>query len=218
MRQENDAERITSIRTRDGGTCGTSPVNRNTRGDGSTRGRMLVQRWFQDTRTAYGWYLYGRETHKRRQWPKRKAWESRLFCHLKKARRLSHIYGRSSSVACRCGLGGYPRTNTIPFCMSGKPIGCSDYRGSYPQRSREGCTLQGLRRVAGASVAERSDSFRLQLNRSPRAEFRDFNLQRPRPPQVSGDRGSITGISGTIVAAEKSHAFVTREVFPGSDG
>jgi hypothetical protein len=213
-----DANKIYIPFNCDGKRCGTLPSNRNISGDWQhTEPDAWFNAWFQTLRTAYGWYLYGRETHNAEAMAKAESVLNLALSSPQKGGAFPTIYmvDRHQWFA-DDGWAGY-QDDYHSFDMSWTAYWMLRWiEDLTPQRSTEVLSFTKaygeflLEHQLPSGVIPSWYSPSLQ----PRAEFRDFNAETAPSALFLATLGTVTGDQRYIVAAEQAMAFVTREVIP----
>jgi hypothetical protein len=198
--------------------CGTLTSNRNITGDWEhTEPDAWFNAWFQTLRTAYGWYLYGRETHDADVMGKAESVLNLALSAPQKEGAFPTIYmvNRHQWFA-DDGWAGYG-DDYHAFCMSWTAYWMLRWvQDLTPERSGEvlhfakayGDFLLLHQLPSGVIPSWYSQSL------EPRAEFRDFNAETAPSALFLVTLGGITGDHRYIAGAERAMAFVTKEVTP----
>jgi hypothetical protein len=202
----------------DGKRCGTLSSYRNIAGDWKHTGPdAWFNAWFQTLRTAYGWYLYGRETHDADVMAKAESVLNLALSAPQNEGAFPTVYlANKHQWILDDGWAGYQlRYHT--FCMS--------WTAYWMLRWVEDLTPN--RSVEVLRFAKAYGDFLLQhqlpngvmpswytAQLEPRAEFRDFNAETAPSALFLVTLGTATHDQRYIGAAEKAMTFVTREVLP----
>ena len=201
-----------------GKRCGTLPSNRNISGDWQhTESDAWFNAWFQTLRTAYGWYLYGRETHDSEAMAKAESVLNLALSAPQKNGAFPTIYmvNQRRWIA-DDGWAGY-QNDYHAFCMSWTAYWMLRWAEDLePQRSKEVLHFAKaygdflLQHQLPSGVIPSWYSPALQ----PREEFRDFNAETAPSALFLTALGTATGDHAYIVGAEKAMSFIEREVVP----
>jgi hypothetical protein len=215
---ETDANKIYVSFDCSGKRCGTLTSNRNIAGDWEhPETDAWFNAWFQTLRTAYGWYLYGRETHDADVMARAESVLNLALAAPQREGAFPTIYmvNRHQWFA-DDGWAGY-QDSYHSFCMSWTAYWMLRWvQDLTPQRSAEVLQFVGaygeflLRHQLPSGVIPSWYSSSLQ----PRAEFRDFNAETAPSALFLATLGTVTGDQRYIAAAERAMGFVTKEVVP----
>jgi hypothetical protein len=215
---ETDTNKIYVPFDCDGKRCGTLASNRNIAGDWQhTEPDAWFNAWFQTLRTAYGWYLNGRETHNADAMAKAESVLNLALSAPQKEGAFPTIYmvNRRQWFA-DDGWAGY-KDDYHAFCMSWTAYWMLRWvQDLTPQRSAEvlhfvkayGDFLLHQQLPSGVIPSWYSPSL------VPRTEFGNFNAETAPSALFLATLGTVTGDQRYIAAAERAMAFVTREVVP----
>lgn len=199
--------------------CGTLPSNRNIAGDWNhAEPDAWFNAWFQTLRTAYGWYLYGRNAHDDDAMAKAESVLNLVLSAPQKEGAFPTIYlVKSRRWVPDDGWAGY-QDSYHTFCMS--------WTAYWMLRWMEDLTPQRAADVLPFVKAYGDFLLQHQLpsgvipswydsqSLTPRAEFRDFNAETAPSALFLATLGTVTGDRRYIAAAEKAMDFVTKEVVP----
>lgn len=199
--------------------CGTLPSNRNVGGHWDHPGPdAWFNAWFQTLRTAYGWYLYGRETHDADAMAKAESVLNLALSAPQKQGAFPTIYLLNDHKwVPDDGWAGY-QDDYHAFCMS--------WTAYWMLRWIEDLTPQRASDVLPFVKAYGDFLLRHQLpsgvipswydaqSFQPRPEFRDFNAETAPSALFLATLGTVTHDPRYIAAAEKAMDFVTKEVVP----
>jgi len=173
--------------------------------------------WFQNLRTAYGWFLYGRHTNNLEM--KRKA-EQVLNLALRSPRNngaFSTIYLHDTGEWFRDdGWAGY-QNHYHTFCMSWTAYWMLRWASDLaPERKSEILAfitpyadyLLRVQRPSGLIPSW------LDENEQPREEFRDFNAETAGSALFLAEFSAVSGEKKYLAAALRAQEFIAREVLP----
>ncbi|MFN8062421.1 MAG: hypothetical protein U0Q12_24930 [Vicinamibacterales bacterium] len=202
-----------------GRRCGALTSNRNPWGkwDDAPKDDAWFNAWFQNLRTAYGWYLHGRrvsdDTTMKRA-------EQVLNLALASPRRdgaFSTIYVRDTNTWIReDGWAGYP-DDYHTFCMSWTGYWMLRWAGDLlPARKAEilafltpyGDLLLAKQRASGAIPSW------LDASLQPRTEFGEFNAETAGSALFLSALADLTADTRYRDGALRAMTFITREVLP----
>jgi hypothetical protein len=203
----------------DGERCGALTSNRNPWGkwNDAPKEDAWFNSWFQNLRTAYGWYLYSQRTHDSEM--KRKA-EQILNLALKSPQHngvFSTIYLHDTNTWLRDdGWAGYP-DDYHTFCMSWTAYWMLRWANDLvPARKPE--ILAYLRPYADFLLKAQEPSGCIpswfDQNLQPREEFRDFNAETAGSALFLAEFAEIVPVSKYLDAAIKAQDFISQEVLP----
>jgi hypothetical protein len=198
--------------------CGTLPSNRNISGDWQhTQPDAWFNAWFQTLRTAYGWYLYGRQAHDLEAMDKAESVLNLALSAPQQNGAFPTIYMVNEHKWFRDdGWAGY-EDDYHSFCMSWTAYWMLRWAVDLvPQRSAE--VLHFVKAYGDFLLQHQLPSGVIpswyNSDLQPRAEFRDFNAETAPSALFLATLGSVTKDQRYIAAAEKAMAFVEREVVP----
>jgi len=203
----------------DGARCGALTSNRNPWGrwQDAPKEDAWFNSWFQNLRTAYGWYLYAQRTHDSEM--KRKA-EQVLNLALKSPQHngvFSTIYLRDTNTWLRDdGWAGYP-DDYHTFCMSWTGYWMLRWASDLvPARKAE--ILAFLRPYADFLVKAQQQTGCIPSwfdeNLQPRREFRDFNAETAGSALFMAAFAQVVSDSTYLDAAVRAQDFISREGLP----
>lgn len=215
---ETDANRIYVSFDCGGKRCGTLTSNRNITGDWKhPETDAWFNAWFQTLRTAYGWYLYGREIHDADVMARAESVLNLALAAPQREGAFPTIYmvNRHQWFA-DDGWAGY-QDDYHSFCMSWTAYWMLRWvQDLTPQRSTE--VLQFVRAYGEFLLRHQLPSGVIPSwyspSLQPRAEFRDFNAETAPSALFLATLGTVTGDQRYIAAAERAMDFVTKEVVP----
>jgi hypothetical protein len=203
----------------DGARCGALTSNRNPWGkwDDAPKEDAWFNSWFQNLRTAYGWYLYAQRINDSEM--KRKA-EQVLNLALKSPQHrgvFSTIYLHDTKTWLRDdGWAGYP-DDYHAFCMSWTAYWMLRWAHDLvPARKSE--ILAYLRPYADFLVKAQQRTGCIPSwfgeDFQPRPEFRDFNAETAGSALFLAEFAQVVSDSKYLNAAIQAQDFVSREVVP----
>jgi len=202
-----------------GARCGALTSNRNPWGkwEDAPKEDAWFNSWFQNLRTAYGWYLHARRTDDSEM--KSKA-EQVLNLALRSPQHngiFSTIYLHDSNIWLRDdGWAGYP-DDYHTFCMSWTGYWMLRWaRDLVPARKTE--ILAYLRPYADFLVKAQQASGCIPSwfdgSLQPRPEFRDFNAETAGSAFFLAEYSQVASDSKYLSAAIQAQEFISREVLP----
>lgn len=201
-----------------GKQCGTLKSNRSGGGDWQhSEPDAWFNAWFQTLRTAYGWYIYGRDSHDSEIMKKAESVLNLALTAPQKDGAFATIYFvNSHRWQNDDGWAGYA-DDYHAFCMS--------WTGYWMLRWAEDLTPQRKAEVLSFVKPYGDFLLRQQLpsgvipswydtSLHPRAEFRDFNAETGVSALFLVNLGKATGDQRYTTAAERAMDFISREVVP----
>lgn len=199
--------------------CGALTSNRNPWGkwDEAPKEDAWFNSWFQNLRTAYGWYLHAREINNSEM--KRRA-EQVLNLALRSPQHdgvFSTIYLHDTNTWLRDdGWAGYP-DDYHTFCMSWTAYWMLRWASDLvPARKSE--ILAYLRPYADFLVKTQQASGCIPSwfdeSLKPRSEFRDFNAETAGSALFLAEFAEVAFDPRYLAAAIRAQDFVSREVLP----
>ncbi|WP_155987570.1 hypothetical protein [Pseudacidobacterium ailaaui] len=214
-----DANQIYSSFDCDGKVCGTLKSNRNDSGDWAhSEPDAWFNAWFQTLRTAYGWYIYGKEAQDRAVLSKAESILTLALSAPQKDGAFPTIYlVKSHTWIADDGWAGY-QNDYHAFCMSWTAYWILRWAEDLvPRRKPE--IFRFLRPYADFLLRQQLPSgvvpswYELSSLR-PRPEFRDFNAETVVSALFLASFGAVTGERKYISAAERAMDFITERVVP----
>lgn len=201
-----------------GKQCGTLKSNRSGGGDWEhSEPDAWFNAWFQTLRTAYGWYLYGRDTHDATIMKKAESVLTLALSAPQKDGAFPTIYFVDSHRWQNDdGWAGYA-DDYHSFCMSWTAYWMLRWAEDLtPERKAEvlnfvkpyGDFLLRQQLPSGVIPSWYDTSLR------PRAEFRDLNAETGASALLLVNLGKATGDARYIQGAERAMDFISREVVP----
>jgi len=199
--------------------CGAVTSNRNLWGkwDDAPKEDAWFNSWFQNLRTAYGWYLYAQRTKNPEM--KRKA-EQILNLALRSPQHngvFSTIYLHDTDTWLRDdGWAGFP-DDYHTFCMSWTGYWMLRWANDLVA-SRKAEILAYLRPYADflVKVQQRTGCIPSWFDEAlqPRQEFRDFNAETAGSALFLAEFAKVVSDSKYLSAAIQAQDFISREVLP----
>jgi hypothetical protein len=202
-----------------GKRCGTLKSNRNNTGDWAhSEPDAWFNAWFQTLRTAYGWYIYGKDTHNAEIMSKAESVLTLALSAPQKDGAFPTVYMvNSHKWTADDGWAGY-KDDYHTFCMSWTAYWMLRWAEDLtPERKAE--VLRFVRpygdfllqhQLSSGVIPSWYDTTSLQ----PRAEFRDFNAETAVSALFLASLGAATGEQKYISSAESAMNFITNEVIP----
>src|SRR5579883_2729 len=202
-----------------GKRCGALKSNRSVSGDWAhPEPDAWFNAWFQTLRTAYGWYIYGRNTHNPQIMSKAESVLNMALSAPQKDGAFPTIYLLTSHQWIPDdGWSGY-KDSYHAFCMSWTAYWMLKWAEDLvPQRKAE--VLRFLtpyadfllkHQLPSGVIPSWYDSASLQ----PRSEFRDFNAETAASALFLASFGAATTEQKYITSAEHAMDFITNEVVP----
>lgn len=199
--------------------CGTLPSNRSVGGDWAhSAADAWFNAWFQTLRTAYGWYIYGRNAHDTEAMAKAESVLNLILSAPQKQGVFPTIYLVDQHAWIpEDGWAGY-QDSYHSFCMS--------WTAYWMLRWIEDLTPERAPEVLPFVKAYGDFLLRNQMpsgvipswynahSLEPRAEFRDFNAETGPSALFLAALGAVTHDTRYTSAAEKAMSFITNEVLP----
>jgi hypothetical protein len=199
--------------------CGTLMSNRNPANGRYTNHEpdAWFNGWFETLRTAYGWYLHGRQTHDLEMMAKAENVLNLILSAPQKDGAFPTIYMvNGNQWLADDGWAGYGE-DYHAFCMSWTAYWMLRWAEDLtPQRSTEILRFAKsygdflLRQQLASGVIPSWYDASLQ----PRKEFRDFNAETAVSALFLVTLGTVTADHRYIASAERAMDFVTKEVIP----
>ena len=199
--------------------CGTLTSSRNVKGDWQhTEPDAWFNAWFQTLRTAYGWYLYGRQTHNMSMVSRAESVLNLALSAPQKDGAFPTIYliNQHKWIA-DDGWAGYA-DDYHAFCMSWTAYWMLRWAEDLtPQRKSE--VLRFVKQYGDFLVQHQQESGVIPswyepASLLPRTEFRDFNAETAASALLLATLGKDTGDKRYLIAAERAMVFLSNEVIP----
>lgn len=212
------ADRVYASFDCNGKRCGTLSSNRNVAGDWHhMEPDAWFNAWFQTLRTAYGWYLHGRQTNDAKMMAKAESVLTLALSSPQKEGAFPTIYMvNSHRWVADDGWAGYTE-DYHAFCMSWTAYWMLRWAEDLtPQREAEvlhfvkpyGNFLLHHQLPTGAIPSWYNASLQ------PRAEFREVNAETTASALFLATLGSVTGDRRYVTAAENAMEFITEKIVP----
>lgn len=213
------ADRVYSSFDCGGKLCGTLASNRSVTGDWQhSETDAWFNAWFQTLRTAYGWYIFGRNTHDAAIMRKAESVLTLALSSPQKDGAFPTIYlVKSKRWIPDDGWAGYEQ-DYHSFCMSWTAYWMLRWAEDLtPERKAEvmrfvepyGDFLLQKQEKSGV-IPSWYDASSLQ----PREEFRDFNAETGVSALFLATLGQATGDQKYVASAERAMNFISKEVVP----
>ena len=201
-----------------GKRCSTLASNRNVTGDwDKPEPDAWFNSWFQTLRTAYGWYLYGRQVGDREMQRKAEGVLNLALASPQQHGAFSTIYLLNEKRWIRDdGWAGF-QDSYHAFCMSWTAYWMLRWADDLvPNRKQE--ILAFVKPYADFLLSKQLSSGAIpswyDANLVPRPEFREFNAETAGSALLLAELARETGESKYAQAAERAMDFITREVLP----
>ena len=199
--------------------CGSLMSLRNDHGDwAKTEPDAWFNAWFQTLRTAYGWYLYGREAHDPEIMTKAESVLTLALSSPQKQGAFSTIYLiNKKQWLPGDGWASYADSYHA-FSMSWTAYWMLRWAQDLtPGRRAE--VLRFVKPYADFLLAKQQPSgnipsWYLASTLAPREEFRDFSAEAGTSALLLATLGTMTGDQQYTAAAERTMGFIEREVLP----
>lgn len=201
-----------------GKLCGTLASNRSVNGDWQhSEPDAWFNAWFQTLRTAYGWYIFGRNTHDATIMRKAASVLTLALSSPQKDGAFPTIYlVKSNRWIPDDGWAGYEQ-DYHSFCMSWTAYWMLRWVDDLtPERKAE--VLRFVEPYGDFLLREQQPSGVIpswyDTSLHPRAEFRDFNAETGVSALFLATLGEATGNQKYIAGAERAMQFISDEVIP----
>ena len=212
------ADRVYASFDCDGKQCGTLKSNRSGGGDWEhSEPDAWFNAWFQTLRTAYGWYLYGRDSHDPAIMKKAESVLTLALSAPQKDGAFPTIYFLDSHRWQNDdGWAGYA-DDYHSFCMSWTAYWMLRWAEDLtPDRKAE--VLDFVKPYGDFLLRQQLPSGVIPSwydpSLHPRTEFREFNAETGASALLLANLGKATGDARYIQAAERAMDFISREVVP----
>ncbi|WP_058186400.1 glycoside hydrolase family 88 protein [Terracidiphilus gabretensis] len=216
---KTDADRLYAGFTCDGKQCGTLSSDRNLKGEwDKPQTDAWFNPWFQTLRTAYGWYIHGRDTNDTAMMAKAESVLNLALSSPRNGGAFSTIYMVADKKWIPSdGWASYDDSYHA-FAMSWTAYWMLRWAEDLtPGRKAE--VLAFVKPYAEFLLTHQEPSgvipsWYYASTLVPRKEFRDFNAETTASALLLATLGEITGDQRYIVGAEHGMSFIEREVLP----